>query len=181
MIQRNPSIEEDARFRDLRWTALVVSGVLAHAQEHDGGPDESQGLFDFQTAEPVRNSSTAGLNIGRLAISQPTPVLSDQLPSDPPTQPWNIGPSLEPHNGPLTSLQRMPPAHAMNNVIGTLQGALRSRGIELSRERAIQNLNQIAWAEARVNQLLLDAEEGDWTPPAESTDGKADDEDTEGN
>jgi hypothetical protein len=83
MIQRNPSIEEDDRFKDLRWTALVVSGVLADAQEHNGGPDKSQSLFDFQTAEPIRHSSTAGLNIGRLAMSQPTPVLSDQLLSDP--------------------------------------------------------------------------------------------------
>jgi hypothetical protein len=75
----------------------------------------------------------------------------------------------------------MPPAHVMNNVIGALQGAFRCRGIELSRGRAIQILDRIAWGEARVNQLLLDAEEGDWTPPAESTGGKADDEDTESN
>jgi hypothetical protein len=32
-----------------------------------------------------------------------------------------------------------------------------------------------------IGLLLLDAEEGDWTPPAESTGGKADDEDTESN
>lgn len=38
-----------------------------------------------------------------IAISQPMPVLSDQLPSDPPTQPWNMDPSLEPHNGAFTS------------------------------------------------------------------------------
>lgn len=182
------NIEEEEGVRQYRWKAQILPQVLAGVQMQVSALHESQGSFNFQPAEPIRFSPTAGLHSEGLPIDQPAFAPPSQLPAglqiNNPPQFWNIDPSLQPYlatgnpySGPVT-LQQLELGDRARDYIETLQRATRIQGYELRREAAISILDQLSWDDARVNALSFDAQRGDWTPRIEDLADNGDEENT---
>jgi hypothetical protein len=165
MINDNPSIQEDNRFHHLRWTAAVAAQVAARAQEQTDGFDEAQRAYVAFFPDPVRSSSNGGLDMQGLAIEQPLPPPSGEELSE-------IDPSLiqytevgtQPYTGRNTA-QALGIGGDARYTIEELQDAVRTHHYELSRDNAIEILDQLAWDQERVAQLIHHAREGSWVPP----------------